>query len=368
VKYVLFLLKGNSWFKVLLCVGLFMVAGIFGSIIKANAEKPVSAPDDRIVESWDDLADLYLAGRVRHSQIVLPFDIEAVLSDEDWSFLEDENWYMTFNQFAFYYPKKSEISAACTGKCTIIVYENIYDDELLILMQSGDLLTEMAVFDAPVWPDTEDEDILYDEFSKRKIVWEMELIPTADFTTQAAAIPVMQPMMMSGSGSGSTAFGITNIARTPSGCLLSFPSQTSSYYRIKTGTSLVPYNWTYTNMMLGTDAGLTWTDSGFTNEVLRFYYIEEVLQQYAGDADDDGLNDVRELQINANPLTVDEDGDGMTDWWEIMFMGSMTNGPLGDYDADGVNNWTEFNNRTRPDNADTTTPFVTLSQEAVFVP
>ena len=46
--------------------------------------------------------------------------------------------------------------------------------------------------------------------------------------------------------------------------------------------------------------------------------------------------------------TMDEDEDGLGDWWELFYFGSLDAGPLGDPDADGYLNQEEFQDRTDP--------------------
>jgi len=48
----------------------------------------------------------------------------------------------------------------------------------------------------------------------------------------------------------------------------------------------------------------------------------------------------------------DEDEDGMSDAWEVCFLGSDTNAPLDDWDNDGISNWGEYVAKLNPTNAD----------------
>lgn len=48
------------------------------------------------------------------------------------------------------------------------------------------------------------------------------------------------------------------------------------------------------------------------------------------------------------PENQDADGDGLPDWWELYFFGSLTPEPLIDSDGDGVDNLAEYRDRTDP--------------------
>jgi len=58
------------------------------------------------------------------------------------------------------------------------------------------------------------------------------------------------------------------------------------------------------------------------------------------------------LDVLENRGLVDKDQDGMADAWELSYFGTLTNGPTGDYDADGILNWGEFTAALNPTNSD----------------
>jgi hypothetical protein len=62
------------------------------------------------------------------------------------------------------------------------------------------------------------------------------------------------------------------------------------------------------------------------------------------DSDADKLRDAREFANNADPLLVDTDGDGLTDFEEIA--GKLKSDPtLQDTDGDLWDDWTEVNSK-----------------------
>ncbi len=77
------------------------------------------------------------------------------------------------------------------------------------------------------------------------------------------------------------------------------------------------------------------------------------------DTDGDGLSDHDEVMVHGtNPLDPDTDGDGLPDWWEVAtgldpLDATGANGADGDPDGDGLTNLQEFHLGTDPLNADT---------------
>lgn len=65
------------------------------------------------------------------------------------------------------------------------------------------------------------------------------------------------------------------------------------------------------------------------------------------------------LTMNGSRITDDSDGDGMPDGWEVQHFGGLTQTAAGDYDGDGVNNLTEYQDGTNP--ADPTSVFPRLT-------
>lgn len=51
---------------------------------------------------------------------------------------------------------------------------------------------------------------------------------------------------------------------------------------------------------------------------------------------------------NNRPASDDADGDGMPDWWELTYTGTLTNEAAGDFDADGAGNYEEWIADTTP--------------------
>lgn len=47
-------------------------------------------------------------------------------------------------------------------------------------------------------------------------------------------------------------------------------------------------------------------------------------------------------------LDLDEDNDGLPDYWEINYFGDLSEGPEDNYDNDGYSNLDEYDRRTNP--------------------
>jgi hypothetical protein len=77
-----------------------------------------------------------------------------------------------------------------------------------------------------------------------------------------------------------------------------------------------------------------------------------------GDPDLDTLTNAEEYDLGTNPTNADTDGDGLPDNWEVRYglnplSAAGVNGAFGDLDNDGLLNSQEYTNHTKPNQADT---------------
>jgi len=77
------------------------------------------------------------------------------------------------------------------------------------------------------------------------------------------------------------------------------------------------------------------------------YYFGGLAQESDDDFDDDGMSDLDEYDVGADPTDSDTDGDGLPDGWEWSYGLDPTasagdDGPDGDLDSDGMSNYEEY--------------------------
>ena len=71
-----------------------------------------------------------------------------------------------------------------------------------------------------------------------------------------------------------------------------------------------------------------------------------------GDADGDGLTNIREIALGTNPTNADSDGDGISDGWEVAHgLNPLHNDASSDSDHDGLSNLQEYHTGRDPHNA-----------------
>ena len=78
-----------------------------------------------------------------------------------------------------------------------------------------------------------------------------------------------------------------------------------------------------------------------------------------------GRSERVDLRLGAG--LVDSDGDGLADAWEIQYFGSLSAGPNGDPDGDGVNNLHEYRAGTNPNDAASRFEVVEIAKVATGV-
>ncbi|MCF7818699.1 MAG: hypothetical protein K9M54_12555 [Kiritimatiellales bacterium] len=90
------------------------------------------------------------------------------------------------------------------------------------------------------------------------------------------------------------------------------------------------------------NANVSWIDPGSSNLSFRFYLLSDA----DIDTDGDGFSDLREHYISGTDTNVfnliDEDEDGLHDWWETKLFGGLGQTGAGDFDGDGLLNSEEM--------------------------
>ncbi len=148
-----------------------------------------------------------------------------------------------------------------------------------------------------------------------------------------------------------------------------------------TVTELEPYNYLLKGTYTGTVAANSNVSLGFIGvrdgeaEIIDYSLTEVVVDEdiinisnwnnwdSLPDTDNDNLCDYIELQVGADPLNPDTDGDGLLDGYEYIALktsplltdtdGNGVSDPDEDFDDDGLSNYEEFLSETDPHNYDT---------------
>jgi len=107
-------------------------------------------------------------------------------------------------------------------------------------------------------------------------------------------------------------------------------------------------------------------DDGLSNHC-EMSYFGHLNYGPQDDPDIDWLDNYAECTLDTNPTLhdMDNDDDGLADWWEVKFFGyTLENRPDEDADGDGVLNYIEFKLRTNPVEKDLPGPGVHYEYDA----
>ena len=156
---------------IVLLVSVLLLATIVFSVAQLVQSTSVSVPT---VSTWNNLAKEYLAARERDCPLVVPTGFEEELTDIE-QLQAKPNWYWTFDAEPFYFDAKSQIGKQLKKEIQLVIYEDMVNEELLILQASTNgTFQEVMVYKAPSWPESPD---LSRELAKRRIVWNLTLKP-----------------------------------------------------------------------------------------------------------------------------------------------------------------------------------------------
>ena len=100
-------------------------------------------------------------------------------------------------------------------------------------------------------------------------------------------------------------------------------------------------------------AGLGDIDSdGMPDEWERDYGLDALVDDAAGDIDDDGLTNIEEYNADTYPNDSDSDNDGMPDGWEVQYeLDPLVDDAEEDLDGDSFSNLEEYLKETVPNDA-----------------
>jgi parallel beta-helix repeat protein len=95
------------------------------------------------------------------------------------------------------------------------------------------------------------------------------------------------------------------------------------------------------------------TDGDGMSDAWEEHYFASLAQGADDDFDDDGMKNLAEYDMGADPTKSDTDGDGMPDGWEVSYglspvSSEGSDGPQSDVDGDGMTNYEEYLAGTSP--------------------
>ncbi|OQA29764.1 MAG: hypothetical protein BWY59_00099 [Verrucomicrobia bacterium ADurb.Bin345] len=105
---------------------------------------------------------------------------------------------------------------------------------------------------------------------------------------------------------------------TGDGFEFSYASDTGMYYQVWSRGGLTTGSWSLAGMLLGSSGTQWWAAARSVSVFNEHYYrLRQIPRTQPYDEDNDGLDDVAELELGTEPLIRDTDGDGLNDGPEV---------------------------------------------------
>ena len=330
------------------------------------------------VDSSGGLFERYINFREQWGPIVPPSvmydDVANRMSKGDWSFLA-ENWYSKFDDGVLYVPEKSALAKGLKLPVRIQVREDMKTGGIYIFSapltngMAGDF-TGLAAYKAPEFMAYEKDfpldQFLSDEFSPRRVVWEVTLKSEADawsdlmFQSEEAVTSkqleddgMMRTMLVPEENTNNIWLCLDPQTSGEINLNVFAPEGFTNRVEIYSCTDLISNAWNIAAQNLypsGTNPAVWNTSSA----LVQFYRAGNM----DIDSDHDGLPDAREVYVyKTYPDDDDSDNDGMRDGWEVQYGLNPLLYADGGYDADGdgVSNHDESIAGTNPRISDTHT-------------
>jgi hypothetical protein len=321
----------------------------------------------------------YIHFREQYGPIVPPGamyeDVSERMADGDWSFLK-QNWFFTFDGGVLYVPEKSELAQGMKLPVRIQMREDLKTGQIYIFSApltgtKAGIFSGLAALKAPEFMPYEKDfpldRYLLDEFSPRRIVWEVtlksetdawaDLILPGEETGEAKLLDGGGMMAMMGEPPPEHTNDLW-LCLDPQNEQISLsifaPDWFTNRVEVYSCTDLVTGLWSVVqqNLYPGTNPAVWNVTSGITNRFFRAGNMDI-------DTDSDGLPDAREKYVHkTDPGDDDTDGDGMPDGWELQYgLDPLFYADGGfDPDGDGANNLAEYTGGTHPQIANVTLP------------
>ena len=326
------------------------------------------------VGSVGELVEKYIAFREQYGPIAPPSviyqDVAEQMSKGDWSFLK-AGWFFEFKGDVLYVPEKSALAKELKLPALIQAREDIKSGEIFFFSApltngaAGNFSGLAAVAAPEFMPYEKDfplDRYLFDEFSPRRIVWEITLKPEADAwldmtfqSNEAQASKLLEGggmMRMMVPEENANDLWLCLEPQSGSMSLNVFaPEGFTNRVEVYSCPDLISNVWSIVAQNLY-PSGTNPVTLDVSGSEVRFYAAGNM----DVDSDGDGIPDAREKYIyKTDPNNPDTDGDGMPDGWEIQYgFNPLLYADGGfDFDSDGLSNAKEYLYGTRPDIPDT---------------
>ena len=202
------------------------------------------------------------------------------------------------------------------------------------------------------------------QYDPARIQVSVKLVPEDFYASYIAAEQDLteQQALESGGGSmeplgGGGTFAVTSTEFVGGHVELAFPGDSESYYVVESCIDPGDGIWIPVDVLLWEDYNMLWAGPDEAG-AHRFYRVKAIARANPGDQDNDGLDDLSEMEVHhTDPLNPDSDGDGLLDGWEIGHDldplddgtgGDPDQGADGDPDQDSLTNEEEQTLGTNP--------------------
>ena len=275
------------------------------------------ADESNTVSSYEELVAHYLDYREGSYMLCVPSwylyvdQVETIESQYGLAGFQDQpDWYFNFNVGNYFIAPDSDLAKMVVHDTQLIIYEDMVKGELLVVRDTGDAFEEEIVYKSLAWPEQSKSDsgadYLFNELSKRRVVWHVTLKDAELAEEEFAAMLAAQEEEFEGGGlmmlmGDPEELTITAIRRTNgTSVTIGYPEDFTNRLDIFTCADPSAYIWQIATEGLDTAGtnSITWVDTATWPGNTRAY----VAGNADLDTDEDGFSDAREILVfQTNP-------------------------------------------------------------------